>query len=856
MYEVVRLKTGLFTFFSYLTSLYYILYFIMRLSLPNLFLLLFLFIVGCKSSQPAGPSSEKAEASQAGTLPSIGDHTEGMGYYGGFMPFYLDAEQGKLLLEVGQLNQEFLYVNYLSSGIGSNDIGLDRGQIGNTRVVKFVRSGNKLLLLQPNYDYRAVSENADEQASVEEAFAQSVLWSFPLVAQDDWKLLVDATEFFLQDAHGVAQTLKQSKQGTYQLNTDRSALYMERTKNFPKNTEVEALLTFTGEPQGSYIRQVTPSPEAVSVRLHHSLVELPDSWYSPRPFDPRAGYFGISYADYATPIDEPLQKRFIARHRLYKENPGAALSEAVEPIVYYLDRGTPEPVRSALLEGASWWNEAFQAAGYKNAFRVEMLPEGADPLDVRYNVIQWVHRATRGWSYGATVTDPRTGEILKGHVSLGSLRVRQDILIAEGLLAPYAGETEKNEQLSQMALDRLKQLSAHEVGHTLGLSHNFAASASGRTSVMDYPHPLAILREDGNIDLSETYDTGIGEWDKMAIRYGYQDFDDEADEEAALEAILDEMADKGLLFISDADARPVGGAHPYAHLWDNGVNPVNELERILEIRGHALQRFGTANIKSGAPMATLEEVLVPLYLSHRYQTEAVAKLLGGIEYGYTVKEEDTKPTAPVPAHLQKQALQALLQSLEPEVLRMPEHILPLIPPRPPGYSRNRETFGSHMGVAFDPLAAAESAAGHSLSLLLHPERAARLSLQQALNPAQPGFSEVLQALMQKSWPQQFSTGYDGQLQQLVARLSLQQLLQLAAQNQAGTNTQGNALQAIYQLQKEVQQRLSSAPAKEQALYQWALQQIRRFEQEPESFKAGQPLDLPPGSPIGSDMCAN
>ncbi len=821
----------------------------------NLFLLLLVAVAACKSTQPTISTPEKNGDSQPGSLPSIASYTNGMGYYGGFMPFYLDKAQGKLLLEVDKLNQEFLYVNYLSSGIGSNDIGLDRGQVGNTRVVKFIQSGNKLLLIQPNYDYRAISENADEQTSVEEAFAQSVLWSFPLVAQDDWKFLADATEFFLQDAHGVAQTLKRSKQGAYQLNKDRSALYMERTKNFPENTEIEALLTFTGEPEGSYIQQVTPSPEAVSVRLHHSLVQLPDTWYSPRPFDPRAGYFGISYADYATPIDEPLQKRFIARHRLYKENPAAALSEAVEPIVYYLDRGTPEPVRSALLEGARWWNQAFEAAGYKNAFRVEMLPEGADPLDVRYNVIQWVHRATRGWSYGATVTDPRTGEIIKGHVSLGSLRVRQDILIAEGLLAPYTNEEEKNEQVSQMALDRLKQLAAHEVGHTLGLAHNFAASASGRSSVMDYPHPLIILRENGDIDLSEAYDRGIGEWDKLAIRYGYQDFPEQTKNEEALEAILDEIAEKGLLFISDADARPEGGAHPYAHLWDNGVNPVKELERVLEIRQQALGRFGLGNIKTGAPTATLEEVLVPLYLSHRYQTEAVAKLLGGVEYNYSVKKEGVKGVEPVPAPLQEQALQALLQSLEPAVLRVPEHIIKLIPPRPPGYSRTRETFDSHTGVTFDPLAAAESAAGHSLGLLLHPERAARLSMQQALHPAQPGFHTVLQALMEKSWPQTFTTGYDGQLQKLVARLSLQQLLQLAAKNEAGTSTQGHALQAVYSLQKDLQQHLNTAPAQEQALYQWALQQIRRFEQEPETFKANLPLDLPPGSPIGSENCS-
>lgn len=816
------------------------------------FVLILLTAAACRSVQPPAQAEKQDEEKE---LPSISSKTKNMALYGGFIPFYIDSREGKIWLEVENLNQEFLYVNYLSTGIGSNDIGLDRGQLGNSRVVKWIRSGNKLLLLQPNYDYRAVSENRDEQASVEEAFAQSVLWSFTIAAQDDWKLLIDATEFFLQDAHGIARALKKGKQGSYSLSKDRSTLFFERIKNFPQNTEIEALLTFTGEPEGSYIRQVTPSPEAVSVRLRHSLVQLPDSWYKPRRFDPRSGYFSTSYADYATPIDEPLQKRFIARHRLYKEEPDALVSEAVEPIVYYLDRGTPEPVRSALLEGARWWNEAFEAAGYKNAFRVEMLPEDADPLDIRYNVIQWVHRATRGWSYGASVVDPRTGEILKGHVSLGSLRVRQDILIAEGLLAPYADESKQNDQITQMALNRLKQLSAHEVGHTLGLTHNFAASASGRSSVMDYPHPLSMLREDGSIDLTEAYDMGIGEWDKLAIRYGYEDFSDNTDEQAALNSILEEFREKGLQFISDADARPAGGAHPSAHLWDNGVNAVKELERVLEIRQQALNRFGLDNIKTGAPLATLEEVFVPLYLSHRYQTEAVAKLLGGIEYSYAVKGSRPETIKPVEAPLQAQALQGLLQTLQPESLRMPEHIISLIPPRPLGYNRHRETFNSHMGVAFDPLAAAETTAAHTLSLLMHPERAARLALQQALNPQQKGFDHVLSSIIVQAWPARFATGYDGELQQLVARLSLQQLLQLASEQQAGSAVQGQALHALYQLQELIRNRQATASAQEQALYHWSLRQIRRFEQEPESFSPAKAPELPPGAPIGSsDIC--
>ena len=812
---------------------------------------------------------------------TISARVAGLQKLDGYVPLYWDAVNGKMFMEISRFNSEFLYQVSLPTGVGSNPLGLDRGQLGDSHVVRFERIGPKVLLVQSNYRYRALSSDPAERRAVEESFAQSVLWGFKVEASEGERVLVDSTAFFLRDAHGVIDRLRQARQGQYRYDESRSAFYLSRTRTFPKNTEVETVLTFTSDADtGPLVRDTVPTPQSLTVREHHSLVELPDNNYKTRKLDPRVGVHGITFHDYASPIIEPIEKRWISRHRLQKKDPTAAVSEPIKPIIYYVDNGAPEPIRTALVEGASWWDAAFEAAGFKNAFQVRVLPEDADPMDLRYNMINWVHRSTRGWSYGGSVTDPRTGEIIKGNVTLGSLRIRQDYLIGTGLIPTFAaggqgeGECEfgaaadtdylasfdTTTDAAAMSLARIRQLSAHEVGHTLGLAHNFAASTYGRASVMDYPAPLVEIKN-GKLDLSNAYAVGIGAYDKFAIKYGYSEPGSTANEQAYLERILEEGVAAGMLFISDADARPAGAAHPLANLWDNGGDPIAMLRHELEVRRIGLSEFGLRNVPTGTPLSLLEAKLLPLYLHHRYQLQAAVKSVGGVNYTYAVKAASGANPGQVreivPAARQRDALAAVLETLKLEALAIPPRILALIPPRAFGYEGGAiELFSKRTAPAFDPIAAATICADFAVSGLLDPNRAARLIEFHSHNNSNPDFKEVIDALIAATWKTAVpKNAYHAEIGRSVQSLTVTQLMELAADSSAAPQVRAVATQSLRELGGWL--KLPGSAGLNSAHRSAVREDIERFLARPDAMrKQTAPLATPPGDPIGSKGSRN
>ena len=812
-------------------------------------------------------SNQQAHADE---LPEIPVFTAGMQRQGGFLPVYWDDATGKVYLEVARFGDDFLFLSALESGLGSNPVGLDRGQLGDSVVCRWRRVGRRVFLEQQNLKFRAEGAPNAERRAVADSFAPSILWAGDMAAKEGASALVDVTSLVLSDRHGIKQTLGGAEQGDYSLDVARSLPVAESFAAFPDNTELPAMLTFSSSKAGSQVSSVAANGQSFTLRQRLSFVRLPDAGYQRRPFDPRIGSLKVSFADYAVPLDQSIFQALMVRHRLELNSDGTVR----EPIVYYVDSAAPEPIRTALVEGATWWTQAIEAAGFPGGFKVEVAPEGMDPLDIRFNFIQWVHRQTRGWSYGSSVTDPRTGEILKGHVSLGSLRVRQDRLLIENLItaqSPKPGaacgvifpasqvaieNTMERDQAIELSLARIRQLSAHEVGHTLGIAHNFAASTYGdRASVMDYPAPRIKVDAGGDIDASDAYAVGMGVWDMRTIDYMYRSFADVPAWKAYADQKLSDDIRDGILYISDSDARPLGGAHPLAHLWDNGSDPIAELDSTLQVRQVAMKKFDPSVLLGGEPQGELLRAFTPLYFYHRFQTEAVVKMIGGVDYAYSFPGDANATQQPVSVEQQRRAITALMKTIDAETLMIEPRILSsLIPASSPTAWSNEEPTG-FMGLIFDPLATAETAAATTVSAVLHPARMARLATQHTTLDGHPGVELVLQPLTTYVQDALISNGQDHRaaIGHRVASTIVNEMIQLASDGRAREDVRAQVRSRLSRLSLFLAGRIKSpSKLKDPSEAEWNADKIQRFLARPDiSSQSTEPKSLPPGSPIGS-----
>ena len=800
----------------------------------------------------AAPAVGAQQPAATPVAASIATKTAGYDKRDGFMPVYLDDKTGKVLLEIPRDSLRVLHFINQATGLGSNPIGIDRGggQIDN--VARFERHGDHVLLIWENTNYRSsATNNAAHVRTVHESFPPSTVAALPLVAEEGGRLVVDATDFLLRDWTDVAGTLTGAGEGTYAVARDRSNYDKAHTRALPENTELDASLTFAtqGRP-GRVVAQIVPDGRAFTLRVHHSFVKLPDDNFRPRFADPRIGFFGPEYKDYAQPVDRALAQSLISRHRIERVNPDDPRSPFKKPIVYYIDRGIPEPIRTATREGVSWWVDAFNRAGLVGAFRVEDLPEGADPMDARYNVVQWVNRNERGWSIGGAVGDQRTGEIVKAMARMDSHRARTDYNLYAGLMGAAAAAAD-----TAFILARVRQVSAHEVGHTLGLAHNYIASTYERGSVMDYPAPRVRLDAAGNIDIGTAYATGPGAYDVWAIHWGYGVFPP-ASEQDSLSAIMADGLRKGYLFLSDQDARPENASDPRVNLWDDAATAPEFMQRQSDVRRVAIRNFGLRNIRPGDPVALLHERFVPVYFMHRFAINSLAKTLGGMEYANAVAGDGQQATRMIPAARQRAALSQLIAALEPAELAIPDTVLTLMVPVPSGRGPNVELFRSRTEPEFDEIGAARTLASMIVESILQRERAGRLAQQGARDGDQLTLLETVNALVAATWNAAPAAGSRklGAMRQVAQRAVVDRLLQLAADDNASPPVRGQVEYAIGLLRTAAAAKAKAAVGAPPLAAHWSsiAGDLARWVDRRELPKPTPALRPPPGDPFGEE----
>ena len=808
-------------------------------------------------------------AAVAATIPAtaqaqgaIAKFVDGMERKDGFVPLYWSPTKGKLYVEIARFGEEFLYLTSLATGIGIAGLDLDRGMLSDEYLARFERLGNRAILNLQHPRFRSTNPSPPHQRSVQESFPTSAVAGMEIVAEEGGRVLADITPYVITDVVNVRGELRASNEGSYSIDRERSGVYPERTRAFPNNTEIEATITLTSDQPGTRVRGHTPDARAITIRQHHSFVKLPEPGYRTRRFDPRVGVNGISYYDFARGFEDDYVVRLAARHRLQKKDPRAAISEPVKPIVFYLDAGIQEPYRTAFRQGIMWWNTAFEAAGYRNAIRVDDMPADMDPMDARYHVVQWIHRSQPSSSWGNSFVDPRTGEIIKAAVRMDSHRSIVDHNIFAGAAPGFAMPADDLEEswlasldttvdAQEFAMARRRQHAAHEVGHVLGFAHNFIASAyGGRASALAYPAPLIKLTN-GRIDLRDAYREGLGAYDTIAVRYAYTEFDP-AVENDSLDAIILEADRKGIRFLTNPD-EGIGSSYPEGTTWVNGEDAVEELDRVLSVRRVLITEFDENAIRRGQPWSMMNRRFVSVYLHHRYTLDAAIKAVGGMQYRYGVRGDSVPATEIIGPERQRRALGLVLRSIQPIELAIPEATLRLMAPRGFGGDTDQREFRSSAAPAFDQLGVARTLATMAVRGLLHPNRVARLAAFNARDARNPGVAEVIDLMVGRTWGGPPVAARERALRRVSERVVLDELARLALDNTATVEGRAGAEYGLRQIASTIRAR-GMGIGDDAAHRQLALADIDRvLTRRDAATPRTEPAAAPPGSPIGQPV---